>query len=383
MDVIDKAELHRLTETHDAGTHVSLFIPTHRYGTDTLGDPIRWKNLLTQVETELTQHGQDAGEVAELLKPAVALQSDEFAWQHMSDGLVFFLRPGWHHSYRVAVDVPEVAIIGDRFVTSPLLRVVTEDCRFLILAVSQRRVRLLEAGEGPLREVELDNVPTNLRDVVEPAEPRSDTMTVATSSGRGAGRAVFYGHGAGDDHFKKDEVERFLRRVADGLHEYLHDQHAPMVLVGLQQIVSAYRGVSSYAAVLDDEVRSNPDELTDEQLYTSARELIDRIQVKGREADAERFNALHGTGRASNDPTEIGQAAGEGRIDTLFLATDECWGRTTAESPVVRLGADERFAHCEALDHAGKDTLANGGKVHLAAVDEIPGDGDSAAIFRY
>jgi hypothetical protein len=83
----------------------------------------------------------------------LACHLDELAHEagrYMSDGLVTFLRPGWHRMFRVPTTVPEVATIGDRFVISPLLRVVTGAAHFLVLTVSQRRVRLLEGCRAAL-----------------------------------------------------------------------------------------------------------------------------------------------------------------------------------------------------------------------------------------
>ena len=146
------------------------------------------------------------------------LQEDALAWQHMSDGLAMFLRPGWHSSYRVPVSLPELATVGERFVTGPLMRVVTRDSHFLLLALSQRHVRLFEGNMQRLEELELRDVPGSLRAVVEAPQPRADSMARTLSSGgRGGRRAVFYGYGAADGNFKKEEMHEFLRQVANGL----------------------------------------------------------------------------------------------------------------------------------------------------------------------
>jgi hypothetical protein len=128
-----------------------------------------------------------APEIADLLTPAWELRDEYRAWRYMSDGLAMFLRPGWYRMFRVPVGVPEVATIGDRFVVGPLLRVVTEDGHFLVLALSQRRVRLLEGSLQRVEELELADVPTSLRDVIAPPEPRSQAMAFPVSSGRQAG----------------------------------------------------------------------------------------------------------------------------------------------------------------------------------------------------
>ncbi len=385
MDLLTKVDLQQLAERGGPDPHLSLFIPTHPFGVDAQTDPIRWKNLVNGVERTLSEEGMAAPEIADLLAPAWQLRDDHHAWRHMSDGLAMFLRPGWHRVFRVPVEVPEVASIGARFVVGPLLRVVTGDSHFLVLTVSQRRVRLLEGSMQRVEELELTEVPTALQDVIEEPDSRSDTMTFPLSSGsRGSGAAVFYGHGAADDAFKQNRVRSFLRQVADGLGDYLTGQSLPMVLVGLDEMVSAYREVNGYAHVVDEAVRRNPDELSGADLHTLAWPLVERIAAEERAAAVARFEELHGTGLAANSPATIEEAAREGRVDTLFLATEPwCWDQLGSDMAVVQLGRDDAFAHCELLDRVAVDSLSAGGHVHAVPAAEVPGGGDLAAIYRY
>lgn len=384
MDVVSKSDLKLLAGPNQSGTCVSLFIPTHRFGDDVRADPIKWKNLLVQAESVLAERGLGAAAISEVLKPAWTLHGDALAWQHMSDGLAMFLRPGWNRSYRVPVRVPEIATVGDDFIIGPLLPIVTGDSDFLILAVSQRRVRLFKGSRQHAEELELNDVPTSLRDVIEPPEPRSHTMTVPASSGGSAGQAVFHGHGAGDDHFKKEEVHWFLRQVADGLRAHLRDQDAPMVLAGLEQLMSAYREVNTYSHVLDDEVRSNPDDLSAEELHAAAWPVIERTLARRCGTEIDRFGQLHGTGRASSDPTKIMEAAQEGRVETLFLVgAPSCWEQASSDTVVVRLGVDAAFAYCELIEDAATESLLRGSKVYTLDAADVPGGGDIAAVFRY
>ncbi len=385
MDLLTKADLEQLAERDESEPRVSLFVPTHAFGSATQTDPIRWKNLVNRVEQVLRGRGMRAPDVADLLSPASQLLDDHRAWRYMSDGLAMFLRPGWHRVFRVPVAVPDVATVGDRFVVGPLLRTVTADSHFLLLTVSQRRVRLLEGSRQRVEELELGEVPTDLRDVIEPPEPRSDTITFPVSSGsRGGGAAVFYGHGTADDDFKQNQVRSFLRLVADGLRDYLTGQSLPMVLVGLDEMLSLYREMNGYPHVVDDAVRQNPDELSAEELHAAAWPLVESTLTDERAVEVARFEELHGTGRAVTDPAKIEEAARHGRVDTLFLATEPwCWEQLGGDSPVVELGVDDAFAHCELLDRAAVDALSAGGQVFAVPGAEVPGGGDIAAVLRY
>jgi hypothetical protein len=173
---LTKADLELLGQREQPGMHVSLFIPAHRPGAGARAHRIWWKNLLTEVSAVLSQRGLRAQDIARLLAPARVLRNDAMAGRYMSDGLALFIRPGWHRAFRVPIDLPAVAAVGDHFLIGPLLPIVAGDSHFLLLVLSQRKIRLLEGSMRHIEEIELRDVPTSLRQAIEPPEPRSDTM---------------------------------------------------------------------------------------------------------------------------------------------------------------------------------------------------------------
>lgn len=384
MDLLTRANLTELSRRDHDGVHLSLFMPTHRFGTGVDADQIRWKNALSDVETLLAERGIRRPDIDELLEPARELQRDLAGWQHMSDGLAVFLRPGWRQTFRLPIDVPDLSAVGDRFVIGPLLPILTDE-HFLLLAVSQRHVRLLEGTRHRVEEVVLPDMPTSLRDMAAPPDSRSNTMAHPTSPAGSYGPASFYGHGGGDDEFKSDELERYLRQVADGLDSYLSGGELPVVLMGLDDTLSIYRDVSNHPNVQDDVVHRNPDQLSAEELHAAAWPVIARRLEAEQQRVVDRFGELNGTGRASADPAKLADAASHGRIDTLMLrASPSCWEQASPGSPtVLQLGADDTFAHCELVERIAVDTLTNGGRIYAFAELPVPGDGDIAAVFRY
>ncbi len=387
MDLLTRTDLESFAGQSHPGTHLSLFMPTRRVGKDVEALSLRWKNLLKGVALALAGTGLRKAEIDELLAPAWQLQKDPFAWQYMSEGLAVFLRPGWHREFRVLVEVPEVATVGDRFVVGPLLPVISSGDRYLVLTVSQRKVRLLEGTQHRLEEVELRDVPTSLRDVIEVPVPHSERRSDASArplSGSRSGPAVFYAYEAADGQFKKDQVHTFLQKVAGGLRGYLADRSLPMVLVGLDQMLGIYRGVNTYGHVLEHAVRRNPDELSAEELHRAAWPIVAEAlaQVKGRAI--ERFEKLHAAGDAPSLLREVEEAAVAGRVEALFLATDPwCWAQAAVGGPaVVVLGADDDFARCEQTDRALLGTLLGRGQVYPVSEPSVPGGGQAAAILK-
>lgn len=383
MDLLTRSDLESIADPGPDGTYISLFMPTHRVGSGIEADKIRWKNLVTSVEDVLLKKMRRT-EAEAILAPAKELLHDAMFWQYLSDGLAMFLRPDWNQTYRVPAPMPTLATIGEKNVLGPLLRLLSGDGYFLLLALSQQEIRLMEGSRNTVEQVELVDVPTSLREVVEAQEPRSDTITRPSSRGGAGSRAVFYGHGAGDAYLKKTEVEKFVRGVSKGLRDVLSSQSAPMVLVGLENLVVPFKETSSYPNILPDVVDRNADDLSAEALHEHAWPIVEKKLRDDRAAIIDRYRSLTTTGRVSSDLETVLEAAQQGRVETLFVESDPwCWERAVSDPmPVVELGKDPRFADCEQVDAAAVATLKNRGDVYATSKSVAP-DREVAAIFRY
>lgn len=382
MDLLTREELETIANPGTEGPHVSLFLPTHRAGRGIEGDRLRWKNLVNGVETVLLEQLRRP-EAEALLQPARDLLADAMEWQYMSDGLAMYLGPDTHRSYRVPAQMTPLATVGAQPVLGPLLRLLSGDEHFLLLALSQQQVRLLEGTRNTVEQVEFVDTPTSLEEVAKPNDARSDTMARPMSSRR-RGRAVFYGHGGSDTNLRQDEIIRLFRAIAGGLEDVLRAQTSPMVLVGLEQLVASYRELNTYPHLMDRAVERNVDDLSAEELHQVAWPLVEERLQQERAQVFERFQEQHGTGRVSADLRTVATAAAEGRVETLFVRADPwCWERATDDSePIVQLGSDERYAGCALVDAAAVATLNAGGHIYATNKTAVPGS-EVAAIFRY
>jgi hypothetical protein len=380
MDLVTSTDLESLWAPGQPGVRVSLFLPTHRYGDEIQTDPLLLKNLLGGVEEVLARRGLRRPDVERLLGPARALQEESQAWQHMGDGLAIYLYDGAMTTFRVPITVPTCAVVGERYVVAPLLPLVATDEEFLLLAISQRTVRLFEGGRDRITELDLAEVPSGPAEMLEIPGRTRPMARRGTSAGPGA---VFYG--AGKEPAKED-VRQFLRQVSDRVGEYLDDRRLPLVLAGLPELLAAYREVNRYPHVLAEALEQNPDALSAQELHAAAWPIISRRHEAQTRSVLARLAELNGTGLASTDLQVVGNAAAEGRVATLLLtgAAIRCWEQASAAPvTVVELGTDPYAARCEAADRAVTDTLRAHGEVHVVSDGSLPGGADLAAIFRY
>ena len=69
---------------------------------------------------------------------------------------------------------------------------------------------------------------------------------------------------------------------------------------------------------------------------------------------------------------------------TLFVTHEtEQWGTFDAETRTARLRADASADSYDLFDLAAAHTLLNGGVVHVADAEAVPGEGSLAAVYRF
>ncbi|MFQ5968538.1 MAG: hypothetical protein ACE5MI_13165, partial [Acidimicrobiia bacterium] len=142
-------------------------MPTHRTGSASQQDPIRFKNLARSAEERLIDGGLRSSEARRILGPARRLMADDLFWRHQSGGLAAFSAPERFSCYRLPLDFDELVVVTDRFHIKPLLRLLSGDGRFYILALSQKQVRLLQGTRHKVSEVDLKGMPRGLSDALQ------------------------------------------------------------------------------------------------------------------------------------------------------------------------------------------------------------------------
>lgn len=360
-DLFRRKDVELLTDPRE-GPCVSVFLPTHRISPGREQDPLRLKNLLAEADARLVGRGLRTPTARELLAPALDLLDEQVFWQHQSDGLALFLAPGWWRPFRLPLELPELTVVADRFHLKPLLPLLSGDGRFYILALSQNEIRLLQGTRQAVHEVELEGTPRSLREALRYDDPQNERLFHVTGR-EGRAVAVFHGHGIGGE-VDKERIGRYLGLVDAGLREVLGDRRAPLVLAGVEYEQAMYREVSDYPALVDEGISSNPDRLSPEDLHKRAWTIVEPLFRQKQNEAADRYRELAGTGMTSDDLGATVAAAGEGRVEILF----------------VRLSEDREG---DLLDLAAVRTLLGGGTVYALPSDRIPGGAAVAAILRY
>jgi hypothetical protein len=376
MDTITTHDLLRLTDPR-GGTRISIFLPTHRGGPQTERNRIRLKNQLRYAHHALRTGGMPTGQIDALLEPGYRLLDLVGLWDRPSDGLAVFLGPDGPCHLRVPLRLPELVTVGDRFVVRPLLPLVNANGHFYVLALSQDEIRLFYGTRVGLDQVQLDGLPLAMWLTMPRRQPQVHAF-LADRGGTGA-RAVFHG---GNDYDAKPLMTQHFRRVDQALRGMLADDQTPVVLAGVRYLQAIYRQANTHPRLLPTGIDGSPAYTNPDRLHRRAWTLVEPL-LRGHEtAAATGYRALRGTGRTSNSPEEVFAAAGQGRVETLFLCTNTPEWRTRADREPPVLPADESTPS-DHLDLAAVATLRHAGTVYAVPAARMPDACPVAAILRY
>lgn len=371
---------------------ISLFMPTHRAGQDTQQNPIRFKNLLREVERRLTEvESYKPRELEAFMQQAHALLDDSDFWQHQREGLAVFFAENDFHVYRLPFTVDEQVIVAQSYYIKPVLPLFTNNGHFYLLAFSQNDVRLFEGTRYTVGEVEIpDDVPQSLAEAMRFDDPEKQLQFhtgTAPASGDGGERAgMFYGHGAGEEE-RKIQIERYLNELDKGVRRVLGHEGTPLVLAGVDYLLPIYRKVSEYAHIMEDGITGNPEHLRPDELHAQAWPIVEPHFRQAMETVLNEYHALKANSdRATDNLNEIVAAAFYGRVDKLILSVDaQAWGVFDAETGRVmrHRQAQSSDDNLPLTDFAAVHTLNNSGTVYALAADEMPADVPALAVLRY
>jgi hypothetical protein len=382
MDIFTVRDLQTLIDTQ-SGSCLSLYMPVHPHGRDSEQDPIRFHNLLREAEARLLAGGLRTPDVRSILAPAEALLQDSLFWSRGGVGLALFAAEGYFQTYRLALRFPELVVVGSRFHVKPVMSTLASDGRFYILALSQKEVRLLEATRHTVDAIDTERTLPALAEALQ-YERYERQSGVHTTTSMGPGQAQTSYHASDITAGAKERIVRWFHKIDDELAALRKGQEYPLVLAGVEYLFPLYREANTYSQLLEGGVPGNPELLRPEELHAGAWPMVEPLFTAGREAAADRYAQLAGTGRTTADPAEAVVAARHGRMDTLFVAADaQVWGRYDPATDSVERHDEPAPADSDLLDQAALLTLKNSGTVYAVPSEQIPGGGVLAAVLRY
>ncbi len=382
MNNVTTRELEKLIEC-ETSPCVSIYMPTHASGSNGQEDSVRLKNLVRQAEQQLVEFGMRRPDAKSLLQPVRQLPTESTDWAARNGGLALFIAPGVFRQFDLPIQVRSQVRVNRRFAIKPLVPVSGPQEHFFVLTLSQNGARLWRGHQFALQPVKGAEVAHDIRTALNYDEvDRGAQVHSAMRGDYGKQAAVFHGHG-GLRETAKEEVEQYFRIVDARLSSFLRQERAPLILAGVDYLLPIYRSVTRYANVLDEELHGNPEQFSNEMLHKRAWELV-RPYLAQQKTWLARFQKLNGTGKASDDVSQIVPAAFQGKINALLVDPEaQQWGRYYPATEAVELHRERQSGDEDLLEQAAVQTLRHRGTVIAISQRDLPNGSTAAAVFRF
>lgn len=361
---------------------LSLYQPTHRHQPSRQQDPIRFRNLVDQLEATLRKaHG--TSDVHRMLAPFRALTDDPAFWGRTLDGLAILSADKLFKVYRLQRPVPELAVVADSFHVKPLLRIVQSGDRYQILGLGRGAFRLFEGNRDTLDEIDLaPEVAASLADESE----REDSPDRSTRVYGGGGSGMVTRHGTDrKSEVITNETMRFFRSVDENiLVHHSRPSGLPLVLAALPENQTLFREISDNPFLVEEAIPLNPDSMSLDQLRERAWEIMLPRYLQRLNGFIDRFRTAHGTGLATDNLEKAAEAATERRVEVALIDAE----RRIPLTPVLAGGSDDggrqqQVTAEDALDDVAEEVLRGGGEVVIVPPDQMPTKTGLAAILRF
>ncbi|MEX0609116.1 MAG: hypothetical protein WD016_05770 [Balneolaceae bacterium] len=378
MSVVNRETIENLiNQTSDI--NISIFVPTHVRGEEGKQDPIRLKNILQKVKSELQQKGWKENRVEDLFIGVYDLLDEKQFWLHQDRGLALYLNEDHFEYFKIPTTPQEDYYIAENFLITPVLTLQNHHEVYHILVVSQGGTRLLKASSDELSEIELEDVPTTMEEHLKYHEFEP---SLQHHMGTNRNQAGFHGQGGETDQDK--ELELFLKHIESKVTKYLKKVNGPLVLAGLDKVVAMYKKTNHYQNVMDEYLVGNVDNKSGRELNVEAWQKVEPYFRKEIDNSIERFNNLNGNGTASTDVIEIVKGAYFGKVDTLFVPMGrKQWGKFNPDENQVHLTETPTSETVDLINFTAISALRNGSTLYGLHPDEMPHSSNLAAIYRY
>ena len=385
MELVTYAQLRRLLEV-GANPCISIFMPTHRQGRDVRQDPVHLKNLLREAEDKLVAQGMRGTEARDLLEPARLLLDDANFWQYNDQGLAIYLSNGFFRAYKLPVDVDDSVVVNGRFEIKPLLPLL-EGKLFYVLAVSINDARLLECTPHGCAVIPLPkDVALSKEDAMGGEDEHQTGMmrhSMNTQFGPSTGGS-YHGQGVEPQQKGTEDERYYFRQLDEGVRRVMSDPEAPVVLAGVDSKVPFYRESSQLKHIAEEFIPGNPEHVDNTLLHEKAMQILEPVWHAELNRLQEHYGNATGKGLASNDVQEIVRESATGRVGILFVSPKATFYGKFDEEHLAVMPADADDPEAEDLiDRATVNALMTGAQVVVCEPEQVPGNRELGAIYRY
>lgn len=344
---------------------ISMYVPTGPLPSDSEKAKIELKNLTRDVVTQLTEAGVAKDAIAQVQDRIDALLEDTLFWTYQSQSLAIFLGNGLFQTYRLPNHFQATVDVADRFYIKPLMRTITFPQSAFVLALAQKSVRLVRVTAAEEAQVvDVLGLPTDLESFIGADMPERQK----------------YDRGTLDMSVR---VQQFAAGINKAVYPVVRDTKLPLILAAAEPLTSAYRKSNSYRYLTDQVIAGNPEALTNEQLATHARPILDELYSAEIADVVENFRAKQAQLLGSTDLEIVARGASLYAIDTVLVDFDHRLPGSIDEVGVITLDHADDASNYGVVDEIIRQALLVNARVYAVRSAEMPDGAKVAATFRF
>ncbi|MBN1697632.1 MAG: hypothetical protein JW881_08975 [Spirochaetales bacterium] len=368
---------------------VSIYIPTTYVAVDYTKNSSRLKNMLNRADEMLEAQGVRKSGRDELLETGWAHLKNIFFQQRQKLGLAMFLSDGFARSLKLPVECEETVIVSGHFYLKPLLKLVSGNGRYFLLAVSKHEVKLYQGSRFTLAELNPEKMPRGMNEALRIDKPESGFQYHSAASGGPAGKMpVIYhgqGYGSGNDRTQeKKNLLRFFRRIDRALNDWITSKKIPLVLAAVDYLHPLYTEANTYPSMLKEGIDGNPAHMQRQELMQRAWDIVGPVFRQTEELLLDEFDELKHTERTSYDIRDILRAAFEGRVQRLGVVDGiHEWGVVQPDTNHIEIHAQQQAGDVDLYDEAMLQSLRQSADVLLLDKGRMPDGAGAVAVYRY
>lgn len=357
---------------------ISIYVDTNIKKPDRLENPIRFKNLVKEVQASLKD--KEFKGFKDLFSLFKEMEEDALFWEGAAESMAILGDEEACIVYKLPVNVKSLAIVSDSYYIKPILRSFQSYGHYHVLVLNRDNFGLYEADRYGIHAIPVDEKDATMEGVLG-TEKTAPHLSVASIGGD---QSMYHGHGGAKDERKVDQ-EKFFRHVDTFiLEQYSRIYKIPLILVGLDEHQGEFRKLSKNNALIGEGIKIDGDSLDKKSLHEKVQEVMKELfkkELKGRMAI---FAEAHAKDLGSDDLVQIGRAIAEGKVATLYLEEDTVHpGLFDANLGTVSQGEIENPRVGDVYDDMAEVVLSRGGEVLILEKADMPTERDIAAVYRY
>lgn len=368
VDVPTLPELKALISTR-ADACVSIYVSTTPQTQEVSASCIAFGNMAKSASEQLERVDLDKRRRALLAAELAALADDKDFWALQAHSLAVLATPDSIRTFRLATAMTDTVQVSDRFHLKPLLRAIAFPQTAFVLALSENAVRLVEIfPDLPPSKVRVRDLPKSAADAVGRAS--INNLTQNTRIANAEGQTVL--------------LRQYARKIDAALRGVLAGRDTPLILVATEPLGPIFRNLNSYPAILSESISKSPDRLTEADLASFARPILDRHYKAQIEEANTLYKARSGNRRATTDIGECARAATSGAIEFLMVDIDRTIPGTVSDTDgAVTFANNADASTYDVIDEVAGRAILTGARFLGVRRADLPDNAPLAATLRY